>query len=719
MSLSTDLQAAISQLQTDHSSLVTAVRARNGVSPATNTAIANKMAGDVTIQTKVDSLRAAVAAATTESLSLDFANDLYQMGSFSGGLTKNYKFSDLITLTRASVGSRWARDGKIEYIAAHQPRLDHDPITGVLKGLLVEETRTNTCPYSTNIHRDLWVPQGAVFGPYDSLAPDGSMNGLRVIEDNTSNEHRIYVSNTPVVGGQAYTGSIWAKAGTRRYAYLHFSSVNSWGSDLTMSAKFDLQTGTVVATGSAVTAKVEAAPGGWFRISITSTAIVSNPSSGMAIGMSNNSSTTLGRDFYQGGGASMYINVWGPQFEQGAFPTSYIPTTEGFAGRTGTATYMDANGIVQSAATGVSRNNCYAYDSTGVLRPIGLMLERSAVNLYTYSQLFSDSSWIKTAGTVTSGFASPIGAGFKHIPDATAVAHFLQKTFTGTSGTVYTSWRVLKLGEYTKVRAQLYASPLLAAVDFDLAAGTAAATSGIADIKPMGGGWYLCSVTGTCTADGTVTDRWYPLDTDGVTTSFAGDGVKGYYIAAAQLETGPVATSYIPTTTAQVTRNTDSSSTAQVVRSRDLVSVNTLSSWFRQSEGSMVVEADTYSKGNSYFATLAGNSTSYMMLRQYDTPRVELLVANQGSVGVSIREAVSGTMANTTKIAARYRDKDFALFVKGALIGSNTTASVPTITKLDIGCNSLAGPVSANGHIRNFRYYPRRLTDAELQALTV
>jgi hypothetical protein len=63
------------------------------------------------------------------TLNLDFAN--------SQSLDKR------ITFSRGSIGTRVNRNGLIETIPANQPRFDFDPISGECRGLLIEESRVN------------------------------------------------------------------------------------------------------------------------------------------------------------------------------------------------------------------------------------------------------------------------------------------------------------------------------------------------------------------------------------------------------------------------------------------------------------------------------------------------------------------------------------------------------------------------------------------------
>jgi hypothetical protein len=56
--------------------------------------------------------------------------------------------------------------------------------------------------------------------------------------------------------------------------------------------------------------------------------------------------------------------------------------------------------------------------------------------------------------------------------------------------------------------------------------------------------------------------------------------------------------------------------------------------------------------------------------------------------------------------------------VNGVLGTQDTLANMPTVDRLNIGSNSTSA-TQLTGHIRSLTYYPTRLTNAALQALTV
>jgi len=88
---------------------------------------------------------------------------------------------------------------------------------------------------------------------------------------------------------------------------------------------------------------------------------------------------------------------------------------------------------------------------------------------------------------------------------------------------------------------------------FDLGAGTVGAEAGSpgAQITDAGDGWWRVSVRATAVASGTAVIRWHMTNSAAnPVASYAGDGVSSLGLTGLQVETGPVATPYLPTTDA-------------------------------------------------------------------------------------------------------------------------------------------------------------------------
>lgn len=242
------------------------------------------------------------------------------------GLSLDLQFSTDKTLTarkgptpaftRASIGTFVGSNGFIQ-TSSGSARFDHDPVTLSSKGLLIEESRTNTLTQSGDLMNAAWtVSTGATRAVSSSvLSPDGVNYAVRITEDVSMGLHRCSHANVPRTSGNVYTFSIYAKQDSSRAVAI------DGGVLFNASAKFDLNNGTIIAT-TAGTSKIENAGNGWYRCIMTGTATTTGNSTVFL----DSYNKTLSTITYLGDGVSGY-HLWGGQFEQGAFATSYIPTT--------------------------------------------------------------------------------------------------------------------------------------------------------------------------------------------------------------------------------------------------------------------------------------------------------------------------------------------------------------------------------------------------------
>jgi hypothetical protein len=70
-----------------------------------------------------------------------------------------------------------------------------------------------------------------------------------------------------------------------------------------------------------------------------------------------------------------------------------------------------------------------------------------------------------------------------------------------------------------------------------------------------------------------------------------------------------------------------------------------------------------------------------------------------------------------TKFAGVFKTDDFTAYIDGTSIGTDSSGSVPTVPTLFIGYSGTSNS-ELNGHIKSIKYYPRRLTNAQLVELT-
>ena len=178
-------------------------------------------------------------------------------------------------------------------------------------------------------------------------------------------------------------------------------------------------------------------------------------------------------------------------------------------------------------------------------------------------------------------------------------------------------------------------------------------------------------------------------------------------IGLPQLEQGAFATSVIPTTTAAVTR------------SADVASVNTMSPWYNATEGTLYAEVG-YQQNNPTAAQMAASFNSTANNRWTaaftQTSGQGIMLRNTSGAGLLQTSTANAAIVGATNKIALAISTGASIVLNGGTAATNASYAAPTVTQLQLG-NQLAGGY-LNGYLRRITYYPRRLTDAELQIIT-
>lgn len=192
-------------------------------------------------------------------------------------------------------------------------------------------------------------------------------------------------------------------------------------------------------------------------------------------------------------------------------------------------------------------------------------------------------------------------------------------------------------------------------------------------------------------------------------------------------------TSYIPTTTAQVTRSVDVSSSASATRNADSVSMTgtNFSGWYNQSEGSFVVESSSPCAGSAALGVIGvGDNTKTFgsgdMIYLANSVGLSFKAAfniydNGSQVVPALTAATVPTAYSFYVTAISYIENNSIICNDGTLSSPDTSCTIPTVTGMSIGSLASAWLNATNylnGHIKSVTYYPKRLTDAELIGLT-
>ena len=367
------------------------------------------------------------------------------------------------------------------------------------------------------------------------------------------------------------------------------------------------------------------------------------------------------------------------------------------------ATRVNKEGLIEVVSNDVPRID-YIDSADGVL-----LLEPSRTNKVTYSEDFSQSFWTKSNANVVSGFASPDGNNnaYKLVEDATNSSHFIRSGFIGTTdgGSIIPSIFV-KSAERSQVVLQedAYTGQFMTV---DLIAETISTNGQNANLTKLANGWFRIDFKSL----GKPSTRWKISPSVNLSSTYQGDGTSGIYIFGFQLEDNvSYATSYIPTNGSTVTRQADTASGAGN------------SEVFNDSEGVLFTELSRFKQ------TGVVDYLSIGIFGSTDTNAISFKFRNSLNVFYASIESTLGSprtdlnytfqdISLNTKIALKYKSNDFALWVNGYEVATDSSGYVPTgLKQLKLG--NFSGTEPFQGKTKEIGYYDTALTDLELEYLT-
>lgn len=346
----------------------------------------------------------------------------------------------------------------------------------------------------------------------------------------------------------------------------------------------------------------------------------------------------------------------------------------------------------------------------------GILIEEQRTNLLTASEDFTGGPWKANRASITSAplIAAPSGVvgGVKKLVESTDTgSHFVSFTNPVSSGGSYAFTIFVKAAERSSVRIEAltingWDVSLIATINLSTLS-IESSFPGSFSVRLVGDGWVRISVTNTTATTGNkVMSVSTALPAGNI--SYAGDGTSGIFIWGAQLEVGSFPTSYIPTTTAQVTR------------AGDLCSVNSLSPWYRADEGTLIVEATVISSRTPPQVLIGigdGTIKNRLQLRVANNNLAGLRIVSSGDQEVDAAVVSQNLVSTTSKLASSFSGGFQRSSVNGVLHGiAAPVSALPLVTVLQIGRGE--GSSILQGYIRRIRYIPRRVSDTELQALT-
>jgi hypothetical protein len=330
------------------------------------------------------------------------------------------------------------------------------------------------------------------------------------------------------------------------------------------------------------------------------------------------------------------------------------------------------------------------------------LLEPERLQRVQYSEDFSQSVWGKSGTSVISNTTIS--------PDGTLNAEKITESNSSSKHQIFTS-----ISSYTELTISFFAKKeersfisveksSWGSTIFDLNNGSV--VSGIGNVVYFGNGWYRCSATYTAS---TPQSQFYILlMKDGSTNNYQGDGVSGLYLWGVQAEVGSYATSYIP----------NYGTALGVTRSAETATGSGDADTFNDSEGVLMAEISALANDGTERNLSLSNGTSANRVSWWFTATNSLAVAVYSGGSLQYFTNLSIDIAtNFNKISFKYKQNDFALWVNGFEIATDTSGITPIgLSELAFDRGDVALPFY--GNTKQLQYFDTVLTDNELETLT-
>lgn len=353
--------------------------------------------------------------------------------------------------------------------------------------------------------------------------------------------------------------------------------------------------------------------------------------------------------------------------------------------RASSATRRNSSGLIETVGNDVARLD---HDANG--NPLGILIEPQRTNLLLHSAAFDNTAWNKDLNvTVTADDAvAPDGAVTADriaALNSVAVTSLVCRQSLSVGAGVHTQSVWLKAGNINKATLRLH---YVGAASVQL-------------VVDLTASWKRFEFTQTLDA-GTALVDVLPGD-------WAGSVTAGDYIHAwgAQLEEGSKATSYIPTTTAQVTRAADDPS------------VKTADFGLNASAGALIVYYTLAgdAPGNERIVVISDGTTNEYIAVDSTAEAGSRLNIRDGAVDqAALQHGNANGYGSQNKAAAAWAVNDVAFSVNGAAVLTDATVTLPTVTKLEIGRG--ADGVHIIGHIELVEVFAERPPNSDLVSAT-
>lgn len=362
--------------------------------------------------------------------------------------------------------------------------------------------------------------------------------------------------------------------------------------------------------------------------------------------------------------------------------------------RAGAATAETVSGTVVNFAANVPR-----------ITDKGILIEETRTNLLLRSQEFDNASWSKTGATITANATvAPDGTttADKLVESAAASAarYIMPSSGVGTISATETlsvyakadgrSWILLQIGSSRTAY-------------FNVSTGVVGTTSGstTATITALSNGWYRCSISGV--RDVNLNNIIYLAASDG-SAPYTGNGTSGVFLWGAQLESGPFATSYIPTTTAAATRAADLFTIAGTYAPTCSIGID----FKRPANTPNGINGRLISFTEDPFVT---TYSQVFLASTTDEVKVSKLIGGVPSTELVVGTALDGANG---RVYVAFSSTSYHASSSGAAVTAVDGLS-PSTSKALLNVGSLAGSNSINTYLQKVVLLPFAISDNQLQ----
>ena len=401
--------------------------------------------------------------------------------------------------------------------------------------------------------------------------------------------------------------------------------------------------------------------------------------------------------------------------------------------RTTTATRVNEQGLVEVVSADIPRFD-HEYDPvSGTVRSLGLLVEESRITYQTYTE---DPSQWNTSNMVSTGNSVTLPTGevsttIEYKGETTdANNKFIRPTVSGSAITAGDTWTYSGFYKKGTTNGERYVHIVLQnntagegiGRRFDFDNGNWASSLGLNNVTVADSGfeeypngwyriWMTCTFPSAAGAVQTFTRLYANSTSIPYDTSFS--------LWGAQLEKASFYTSYIPNDTgSQKTRNPDS------VRMEG----ENFSDWFNTDEGTLHMRISSTQGPQSGYPRLlmltpAGQNSqnnSLQFIHANSSVGLSFALWQGGTIRRGYNKSVTGPEDKENIIFAYKSDGDTSVYVDGNSLTNTISATYaqPVFGRMGIGAYPGGEGTTPRTTIESLVYYPKRLTNTQLQNLT-